>query len=192
MPRFMSRKKCPTELQDWCSLQAPRDAGCCHSWLLPLIVSQHWATVPWGGNCDAEPKKCCQSHFPEGKEDSSRFLLFSTMFCWRNNFKDGKEKPQYCVSKMENSFLRVPRYLCAILPIMLLETTLPVAGWLLSMDGFATAVCTVPSFASNAFSLAVPMAQFICMQGNCKVIKAFHQLYKLTAESAACVCVSEK
>lgn len=51
------------------------------------------------------------------------------MFCWRNNFKGKKEKPHYCVSKMENSFLRVPRYLCAILSATLLATTLPVAGW---------------------------------------------------------------
>lgn len=58
-------------------------------------------------------------------------------------------------------------------------------GWLTIEYGwFATAVCTVPSFASSAFSLAVPVAWFICMQGNCEVIEAFHQLYKLTAESA--------
>lgn len=117
--------------------------------------------------------------------------FFPTMFCWRNNFKGGNEKPHYCVSKIENSFLCVCRYLCAILSAMLLATTLPVAGRLLSTDGFATAVGTGPSFASSAFSLAVPMAQFICMQGNCEVIKAFHQLYKLTTESAVCVCLSE-
>lgn len=92
---------------------------------------------------------------------------------------------------MENSFLRVPRYLCAILSATLLAATLPVAGLLLSTDGFATAACTVPSFASSAFSLAVPMARFICMQGNSEVIEAFHQLYKLTAESALRVSLSE-
>lgn len=163
MPRFCQGRRALLEYWNSALLRHhhPEAAGCSRSWLLPPITSHHWPAMLWGGDSDTEPKKCCQSHFSEGKEDSfSFFFCFSlTMFCWRNNFKGEKEKPHYCVRKMENNFLWVPRYSCAILPA---TTTLLVAAWVFSTGGFAAAVCTVPSITRPVPWLSPWLRLFVC------------------------------